>query len=254
MFEVAIATADLDAMPEDTLLDIELKSAAWEKARQDETRTREELRANLFVGAFFSKESKETQIATVPHTEDLNRLKIGMPQSSGHRNRSRHSLAHPAQVYSLAYLAFAEIMQCGGFDVVLGNPPWERFPTLLEEEYFATRARKISIPPQLSLVRRESGLYPQAGQEHNPVLAAARRCSRSLMDRGYDESEATSQSVVDSWTISTDRHMAEHEHVYALFAETILATPHPTKGRKQVMIVPTGIATDKSTKSRSLKK
>ena len=82
VFEVALATADLDAMPEETLDDIERKSAAWEEARQDEIRTREELRANLFAGAYFAKKTRESG-ATVAHTEDLNRLRIGLSQRPG---------------------------------------------------------------------------------------------------------------------------------------------------------------------------
>ena len=40
-------------------------------------------------------------------------------------------------------LAFADIMQDGGFDAVLGNPPWE-VSQLNEEEWFASRAPSIA--------------------------------------------------------------------------------------------------------------
>ena len=79
LLEVAIATADIDAMPEDTLGDIERKSNAWDSARRDDTRIREELRANLFVGAYFAPKTKETA-PWVPDTEDLNRLNKGIAQ------------------------------------------------------------------------------------------------------------------------------------------------------------------------------
>ena len=52
LLEVAVATLDLDDMPEETIEEVERKSTAWEAAHEDETRTREALRANLFVGAF----------------------------------------------------------------------------------------------------------------------------------------------------------------------------------------------------------
>ena len=58
VFEVALATADLDAMPEDTLADIERKSTAWHTARTDYTRKREELRANLFVATYFAPKNE----------------------------------------------------------------------------------------------------------------------------------------------------------------------------------------------------
>ena len=139
LLEVAIATADLDAMPEDTLGDIERKSNAWDSARRDDTRIREELRANLFVGAYFAPKTKETA-PWVPDTEDLNRLNKGIAQRPGVVSNIR-DLAQQHRFFHW-HVAFAEIMQDGGFDVVLGNPPWE-VSQLNEEEYFA--ARKPSV-------------------------------------------------------------------------------------------------------------
>ena len=40
-------------------------------------------------------------------------------------------------------LEFPDVMQRGGFDVVLGNPPWERVK-LQEEEFFALRDQEIA--------------------------------------------------------------------------------------------------------------
>ena len=121
LLEVAVATADIDAMPEDTLEHIERKRDAWERAGEDKTRVFEELRSNLFVGAFFAEKTRYT-VATVPHTEDLNRIRLGMPQRPGvkaavSKLAHKHSFLH-------WHLAFSEIMQCGGFDVILGNPPY----------------------------------------------------------------------------------------------------------------------------------
>jgi hypothetical protein len=42
-------------------------------------------------------------------------------------------------------LEFADIMAAGGFDVVLGNPPWERIK-LQEQEFFAAREPEIAAP------------------------------------------------------------------------------------------------------------
>ena len=51
VLEVAVAGLDLDAMPEDTLDDVERKRAAWTAGLHDATHARETLRADLFVGA-----------------------------------------------------------------------------------------------------------------------------------------------------------------------------------------------------------
>ena len=40
-------------------------------------------------------------------------------------------------------LEFPDVMAAGGFDVVLGNPPWERIK-LQEQEFFAARDPEIA--------------------------------------------------------------------------------------------------------------
>ena len=40
-------------------------------------------------------------------------------------------------------LAFPQVFSQGGFDCVLGNPPWERIK-LQEEEFFATRSPLVA--------------------------------------------------------------------------------------------------------------
>lgn len=42
------------------------------------------------------------------------------------------------------HLAFPEVFARGGFDCVLGNPPWEKLK-LMEVEFFAVRAPEISM-------------------------------------------------------------------------------------------------------------
>jgi hypothetical protein len=43
-------------------------------------------------------------------------------------------------------LEFPDVMAAGGFDVVLGNPPWERIK-LQEQEFFASRDPEIAEAP-----------------------------------------------------------------------------------------------------------
>ena len=80
--EVALAGLDLDAMPEDTLDDVERKRAAYEAGLDDETRARERLRANLFTGAYFAPKTRET-LEIAPLTQDIRRLDRNLPQRHG---------------------------------------------------------------------------------------------------------------------------------------------------------------------------
>ena len=114
--EIIKVSVNLDRMSEGTLDDVERKRATWESTLLDKIRQREELRANLFVGAYFAKKTSDT-IAEVPLTEDLNRLRMGLSIRSDvevtvTNLASQHLFFH-------WHLAFAEIMKRGGFDVVL---------------------------------------------------------------------------------------------------------------------------------------
>ena len=229
VFEVALAVADLDGMPEDTLADIERKSAAWETAREDETRAREELRAHLFAGAFFAKKTSGA-MAAVPHTEDLNRLGKNMPmrpdiEAAVRKLARQHHFFH-------WHLAFAEVMQCGGFDVVLGNPPWE-VSQLSEEEYFAVRAPSIASLSGAGRKRSISKL-----KQHNLPLWQQYQIDR----RDYDARNAFCRGS-GRYPLTTFGKL----NSYSLFAEIFLRLLSP-KGRAG-LIAPTGIATDHSTRA-----
>lgn len=65
------------------------------------------------------------------------------------------------------HLAFAEVHAQGGFDVVVGNPPWERVK-LQEEEFFAARAPEIARAKNAAARKKMILLLP----ETNPSLAA----------------------------------------------------------------------------------
>ena len=233
--KVARATAAIDGMPEDTLADTERKSTAWHAAQTDGIRMQEELRANLFVAAYFAPKTKEAE-SWVPHTEDLNRLKARMEQRPGLKDRTgelarRHRFFH-------WHLKFAEIMQGGGFDVVLGNPPWERIK-LQEQEFFATRSSEIATAPNKAARDR---LIKQLARED---ALPTERALFVAFQNSKRESEAISQFVRTGGRFPLTG--VGDINTYAVFAETFLRLVGP-KGRAG-LIVPTGIATDNSTKA-----
>ena len=227
--EVAIAGIDLDAMPEDTLDDVEHKRATWETGLRERTRAREALRANIFLGAFFAPKTPET-LDIVPQTQDLQRLGSDLPQRRGVGRLAEYlSVTHD---FFHWYLAFAEIMQDGGFDAVLGNPPWE-VSQLNEEEYFAIKAPRIANLAGASRKRAIAQL-----EEADPKLwteyqsAGHGFSARNGFCRGSGRYSLSTYGKLNS---------------YALFAETVLQLLNP-RGRAG-LVVPTGIATDHSTKA-----
>ena len=129
-------------------------------------------------------------------------------------------------------LEFPDVFDQGGFDCVLGNPPWERIK-LQEEEFFAQRDPEIAAAPNKAARQK----LINALIISNPALARsfdnakhAAECSSKFMRRS---NRFLLTAVGDVNT-------------YALFAEHFrdLISVRGCSG----IIVPTGIATDETTK------
>lgn len=229
VYEVAKVTDSLDRLPEESLEDVERKLEAWEASLQDEKNRQEKLRADLFVGAFFAEKTRSSG-KTIPYTEDLARIQNGIPQRPCVEDvvgklAEQHNFFH-------WHLAYADVMQNGGFDVVLGNPPWE-VSQLSEEEYFAVRAPSIA---SLSGAERKQAISRLV--ENNPLLWKQYQLER----RGYEARNTFCRSS-KRYPLTTDVKL----NSYALFAETFLQLLSPNG--QAGLIVPTGIATDNSTRA-----
>ena len=225
--QAAAPAADWEDMSEETIDDVDRKRAAWETG--DKSRAREKLRADLFVGAFFARKTRDA-LETAPLGEDLNRLDKGLAMRPGVEAAARESAARHGFFHWRS--AFAEVMRRGGFDVVIGNPPWE-VSQLAEEEYFAARAPSIAA---LSGAKRKAAISQL--EKHNPPLwrqYQSDKCeydARNEFCRGSRRYPLTTYGKLNS---------------YSLFAETFLQLLSP-KGCAG-LIAPTGIATDHSTKA-----
>ena len=129
-------------------------------------------------------------------------------------------------------LTFPHIFSRGGFAVVLGNPPWERVK-LQEQEFFAKREPSIAKARNAAERKKLIAALPTT----NPVLwiewTGAMRVAQgqSHFVRGSGRYPICGKGDVNT---------------YALFAEHNLQLPGP-RGRAG-FIVPSGIATDHTTK------
>ena len=129
-------------------------------------------------------------------------------------------------------LEFPDVFEDGGFDVVLGNPPWERIK-LQEKEFFGTRDHNIATAPNKAardrLIRRLPQNNPALAKEFAEAVHGSESTSRFV--RGSDRFTLTGRGDVNT---------------YSIFAETARSICRPT-GRVG-MIVPSGVATDDTTK------
>ncbi|MBB5691868.1 N-6 DNA methylase [Roseomonas alkaliterrae] len=137
-------------------------------------------------------------------------------------------------------LEFPDVMARGGFDVVLGNPPWERIK-LQEQEFFAARSPEIAAAPNKAARERLIRALEQAPEGsperalHAAYLAAKRQAEAASAFARTPGEEGGRFPLTGRGDINT----------YALFAELSaqLAAPQGRAG----IIVPTGIATDATT-------
>lgn len=225
------AEQDADAfehLPDDTLAAIETKRAAFAALQARLADSRARLAADLFVAAFVLPKTADNE-AKVPTSQDLWLVQNGSAPRPGVADVARRA-TEAAQAFHW-WQAFPQVRAKGGFDVLLGNPPWE-VSQMGEEEYFAARAPSIAA---LAGDKRKRAIA--ALEINNPYLwhAYLADCQRvEAANTFFRESKRFQLTAVGKL------------NTYSLFAETF-AQLVGAQGRAG-FIVPTGIATDDSTK------
>ena len=184
---------------------------------------------DMYVAAFMLPRPVGGTADMVPTTAQIWARLSGDPPPAGYEDAAIR-IARGARVLHWS-LAFADIMGGhGGFDVVIGNPPWEVMQ-LEEEEYFGSRlseistlkgaARKAAISA-LSTVRPDLFAQFAHARRHSEAMGIFVRASGRFPLAGRGKG-----------------------NTYALFTELFLFLVR-REGRAG-LVVPTGIATDATT-------
>ncbi|MDE0056271.1 MAG: N-6 DNA methylase [Gammaproteobacteria bacterium] len=129
-------------------------------------------------------------------------------------------------------LAFPHVFERGGFDVVLGNPPWERVK-LQEQEFFAKREPSIATAPNAAARKKMIAALPVTD---GLLWMDWRRATRIAQGQSHFVRQSGRYPLCGKGDINT----------YALFAEhnwRVMAS-----GGCAGFIVPGGIVTDDTTK------
>lgn len=112
----------LEALPDDTLAAIEEKRAAFSQAEAVAAQSRTRIAANIFVAAFVLPKTTSNK-DTTPTSQDLWLVMNGDVARPGVADLAAWAVN---SVRALHWpLAFSQIFARGGFDCVIGNPPWE---------------------------------------------------------------------------------------------------------------------------------
>jgi hypothetical protein len=127
-------------LPEDSVADIDAKRDRFYSASHDPRLQNLVQAADLYVAAFLTPkiptQNLDPRKGIVPTTEDV---WIAMRGGTvyGPRLGASRQLASDSRAFHWP-LEFPDVISAGGFDVVLGNPPWDVLQ-LDEEEYFSNR-------------------------------------------------------------------------------------------------------------------
>jgi hypothetical protein len=213
---------------EDKPSDVRKKAELFAKARGGADWWHDFTAANLWTASFFMPLTKlddplvptqDTFLSYFLHRKDR-------PQMTG----SANSLAGELRFFHWR-LEFPDVFERGGFDLVLGNPPWEKI-NLKEKEFFKSRAPEIANAGSKAARQRLIGQLQDSDSklwdDYQSALRTSASTDKFIRCSGRFELTATGD-------INT----------YAIFAEhfRLLIGPRGRAG----MILPIGIATDETT-------
>jgi len=232
--------ARIDALDDTNLNAVRTKEAEYRKLIASSEYHRRLLEADAWCAAFVWKKTAD---APGPLTQEVfRRLQDDPGKAPGDVVRETRRLATDYNFFHW-HLAYPEVFRAnvidgreidkitgwvGGFDVVLGNPPWGQIQ-FEPEEFFAVRAPSIAKATNMAARRRMIDLLQT---ENHPLFEAYIRENRQL--------QAFQLFVHSSGRFPTTSY--GRLNTAPLFCETSreIACPSGRVG----LIVPTGIATD----------
>ena len=213
----------------------------WQEVMQQRNASKQAVNADIWLGAFLAPKNSADN---VPTTATLNNFRSNPSIANGDPaiQAARHA-CRSANAFHW-FLEFPEVMKNGGFDCVLGNPPWERVK-IQEKEWFANTCPEIAECSNTNTRRRmiealSKGELPPMNPEAQIALFS--RFQNSLRITAASSAfvhVAGEQGGRFALTGVGDVNM------FALFSETAYRL-RKDSGRVGI-IVPTSIATDAST-------
>ncbi len=213
---------------ERTPYQVHQKEKAYQRLRSGADWWRDKVACDLWTAAFFLPIRPGRELPTSSTVEDY---LANPPGASGQLVGAAVEVSEQHPFFHWP-LEFPDVVARGGFDVVLGNPPWERIK-LQEEEFFAAR------DPEIAHAQNKSarGKLIATLRERNPALATEFEAARH-------DAEAQSKFIRASGRFPLCGR--GDVNTCSIFAETSRSLLRAA-GRAGY-IVPSGIATDDTTK------
>lgn len=215
---------------DDTVDEVRRKQDQYESARRGQLWQTLQTACHLWTAAFFLPKTR-ANAEWIPTTDTVRRYVNQPGAAHGFQVGLAYQAAEEGRYFHWP-LEFPDVFAGGGFDVVLGNPPWERIK-LQELEFFAARDPEIASAPNKAARQRLIDALPRK----NPALAEE-------FESAKYQSEAAANFLRESERFPLTAR--GDINTYSVFAGQVNTMIGPT-GRAGI-IIPTGIATDDSNK------
>lgn len=236
--DIAGAAQKIEAQDEDELAGVEAKRKAFEALLEGQSYWRVKTACDLYVAAFLlpkltvPKPEQGEKGVTVPTTSAVRDKLSGMLAVS-----NLESIAIQAAAAARAFhwpLEFPQVFfpaagRKAGFDLALGNPPWE-VNQLSEEEYFAAKAPDVA---QLKGKARKDAI--RSLETSQPQIWHAYQIDKRNFETSNEFFRASDRFKLTA---------VGKVNTYALFAELFSEV-----ARRSGIVVPTELATSDTTKA-----
>ncbi|AZZ92138.1 SAM-dependent DNA methyltransferase [Hahella sp. KA22] len=229
---------EIEGLHERTLEEVSAKQRAYDAFKERQEYCQERLKEDAFTAAFFAPKTRQTK-NTVPTNDILHLLAHGESVSdetvqSIRKLAKQHKFFH----WPLKFPHIFESKENGecGFEVMLGNVPWERIK-IQEKEFFAARSENIANAPNTAARAR--------------LINALSESASPADQRLYQEFQVAKRDAEGSSAFIrlSGRYPLTGRgdvNLYAAFAEHNANSIK--SGGRAGFISPTGIVTDDSTK------
>lgn len=222
---------ELENIRQDDVEGVKQVKTKFDKLRSNHAWFNDWRACNVWTAAFFWNYTEENKQAA-PNSERLAKFQQNPAAAYGAMIGKAEALSMEHKFFHWP-LEFPDVFEQGGFDVMLGNPPWERIK-LQQQEFFATRDAAIANAPNAAVRNQLINALPQTNpelfHEYEHAVHTADSTGKFLRESGRCKLTAVGD-------INT----------YSIFSE--LTSSLVNKNGRTGIIVPTGIATDDSNKA-----
>ncbi|MCF7805114.1 MAG: N-6 DNA methylase [Candidatus Marinimicrobia bacterium] len=158
---------EIDSMPEHSVEDIQKKAEAYNRFKRGQNYQDVLSAANIWTGAFFIEKTPENVKSNlVPTTQTLHSF-ITNPRAANAKFTGKMNALSTGNRFFHWPLEFPEVKMDGGFDIVLGNPPWE-----MPEVDDKTSASDEKALKKFQLFIGEKSNYPKTGAGRRNIYSS----------------------------------------------------------------------------------